>query len=125
MSHSRSVPEAARLRALLSDPSPDHQAICAKSGVILEAVLDFLTQLYECSVPRRAGGQYTLGDLLPALDGKLRKALRVEHRREDGAGAISYQEHHLEPHLIELARSEERSVGKECVRTCRPRGSPY
>src|SRR3546814_15959198 len=34
MSHSRSVPEAARLRALLSDPSPDPPAICAKSGVI-------------------------------------------------------------------------------------------
>src|SRR3546814_19556862 len=54
MSHSRSVPEAARLRALLSDPSPDHQAICEKSGVILAAVLDFLTHLDECSVDRKS-----------------------------------------------------------------------
>src|SRR3546814_14159673 len=26
---------------------------------------------------------------------------------------------------LDLVRSEERSVGKECVRTCRSRGSPY
>jgi len=104
ISHSRSIPEAARLHALLQDPSPDPQAICAKSGVILEAILDFLTQLYECSVPRRAGGQYTLGDLLPAIDGKLRKALRVEHRHEDATGNVTYQARMLEPHLAELAR---------------------
>jgi hypothetical protein len=104
ISHSRSIPEAARLHTLLQDPSPDPQAICAKSGVILEAILDFLTQLYECSVPRRAGGQYTLGDLLPAIDGKLRKALRVEHRHEDTAGNVTYQARMLEPHLAELAR---------------------
>ena len=104
ISHTRSIPETARLRALLQDTAPDHQAICAKSGVILEAVLDFLTQLYECSVPRRAGSHYTLGDLLPAVDGKLRKALRVEHRHEDATGNVTYQARMLEPHLAELAR---------------------
>lgn len=104
ISYSRSIPETERLRHLLGEPSPDHQAICAKSGVILEAVLDFLTQLYECSVPRRAGAAYTLGDLLPALDGKLKKALRVEHRQEDAFGAVSYIERKLEPHINELAR---------------------
>lgn len=104
ISHNRSIPEAERLRALLQDTSPDLQAICAKSGVILEAVLDFLTQLYECSVPRRAGSAYTLGDLLPAIDGKLRKALRVEHRHEDATGTVTYRERLLESHLVELAR---------------------
>lgn len=104
ISHSRSIPEAERLRSLLQDASPDHQAICAKAGVILEAVLDFLTQLYECSVPRRAGSNYTLGDLLPAIDGKLRKALRVEHRHEDASGTVAYQARTLEPHLTELIR---------------------
>jgi energy-coupling factor transporter ATP-binding protein EcfA2 len=104
ISHSRSIPEAERLRTLLQDASPDHQAICAKSGVILEAILDFLTQLYECSVPRRAGGHYTLGDLLPAIDSKLRKALRVEHRHEDASGSVAYQPRTLEPHLTELIR---------------------
>src|SRR3546814_4856986 len=29
------------------------------------------------------------------------------------------------PHHREAARSEERRVGKECVRTCRSRWSPY
>ena len=96
--------EAGAQGFLLKDASPDHQAICAKSGVILEAVLDFLTLLYECNVPRRAGGHYTLGDLLPAIDGKLRKALRVEHRNEDAVGTVTYQARMLEPHLTELAR---------------------
>ena len=104
ISHSRSIPEAERLRNLIQDPSPDLQAICAKAGVILEAVLDFLTVLYECSVPRRAGGLYTLGDLLPAIDSKLRKALRVEHRHEDAVGTVTYQSRILEPHLAELIR---------------------
>jgi energy-coupling factor transporter ATP-binding protein EcfA2 len=104
ISHSRSIPEVERLRALLQEASPDHQTICAKSGVILEAILDFLTQLYECSVPRRTGGQYTLGDLLPAIDGKLRKAMRVEHRQEDASGVVTYQARMLEPHLVELVR---------------------
>lgn len=71
------LPDVERLRKLLADTPPDPQAVCAKAGVILEAALDFLTQLYECRVPRRRGG-YTLGDLLPALDKKLRAALKVE-----------------------------------------------
>ena len=104
ISHNPSIPEAERLRIMLGEISPDHQAICAKAGVILEAVLDFLTQLYECSVPRKAAGTYTLGDLLPAIDSKLRKALRVEHRHEDASGTITYQPRALEPHLVELAR---------------------
>lgn len=104
IAHIRSVPDIERLRCLLHEESPDHQAICAKAGVILEAILDFLTQLYECSVPRRAGGVYTLGDLLPSIDAKLKKALRVEHRQEDDVGAVTYQERLLEPHFNALAR---------------------
>ncbi len=73
-----SVPETDRLRALLAAVPPDPQLVCAKAGVILEAALDFLTQLYECKVPRRAGGRYTLGDLLPAIDKRLREALAVD-----------------------------------------------
>jgi energy-coupling factor transporter ATP-binding protein EcfA2 len=104
ISHSRSIPEVERLRTMLSDAAPDHQAICAKAGVILEAILDFLTQLYECSVPRKSSGTYTLGELLPAIDGKLRKSLRVEHRHEDSTGAVTYIPRMLETHLVELAR---------------------
>lgn len=73
-----SIPEIERLKALLEDPSPDVQSICAKAGVILEAILDFLTLKYGCAVPRRPAGTYTLGDLLPAINGKLLAALKVE-----------------------------------------------
>ncbi len=104
MSHSRNIPEVERLRAMLGEAAPDHQAICAKAGVILEAVLDFLTLLYECKVPRKASGTYALGDLLPAIDDKLRRNLRVEHRHEDAVGAVTYHPRALESHLVELAR---------------------
>lgn len=71
------IPDLERLRKLLAETPPDPQLVCAKAGVILEAALNFLTQLYESRVPRRRGG-YTLGDLLPALDKKLRASLKVE-----------------------------------------------
>ena len=74
---SGSIPEIVRLKTLLSDPNPDVQSICGKAGVILEALLDFLTLKYGCAVPRRQGAAYTLGDLLPAVKGKLKEALRV------------------------------------------------
>jgi len=91
------VPEIQRLKLLLSDSHPDPQLVCAKAGVVLEATLDFLTQLYECRVPRRADNRYTLGDLLPALDKKLKKALRVEIlESNDKNGNAIYRSHSLE-----------------------------
>lgn len=50
-----SLPEVDRLRTLLAETPIDPQAICSKAGVILEAVLDYLTLKYECAVPRRHG----------------------------------------------------------------------
>lgn len=75
-----SLPEVERLRTLLTETPTDVQAVCSKAGVILEATLDYLTQKYECPVPRRHGAAYTLGDLLPAISNKLREALKVELR---------------------------------------------
>lgn len=72
------IPELERLRTMLSDPSPDVQSICSKAGVILEAVLNFLTLQYQCAVPRKHDGSYTLGDLLPSISKKLKEALRIE-----------------------------------------------
>lgn len=72
------LPETARLKILMESEDPDLQAICSKAGVMLEEALDYLTQKYECAVPRRHGAAYTLGDLLPAVKGKLRDNLRVE-----------------------------------------------
>jgi hypothetical protein len=100
----RSIPDADRLRVLLAETPPDPQLVCAKAGVILEAILDFITQTYECSVPRRPGNLYTLGDLLPSIDKKLRNALTVEIMGKDAAGAISYTSVKLTPILEELIR---------------------
>jgi len=75
-----SLPEVERLRTQLAESPIDPQAICSKAGVILEAALDYLTLKYECAVPRRHGAAYTLGDLLPAINNKLRDALKVEIR---------------------------------------------
>lgn len=99
------VPEIERLRKLLAESPIDLQAVCGKAGVILEAVLDYLTQKYECAVPRRRGAAYTLGDLLPALSNKLRDALIVEIR--DGVtdpAAPPATTVELKPILDELAR---------------------
>lgn len=101
----RSIPEVERLRDLLSCEQPDVQGICSKSGVILEAVLDFLTRLYECKVPRRPDERYTLGDLLPALDKKLKKALRVERLDgEDADGNPTYTSRDLQSLIDEIHR---------------------
>jgi energy-coupling factor transporter ATP-binding protein EcfA2 len=100
-----SLPEIDRLKILLAESPIDPQAICSKAGVVLEAVLDYLTQKYECAVPRRYGAAYTLGDLLPAISGKLRATLKVELR--DGltdATAPSKSTIELKPILDELTR---------------------
>ena len=75
-----SLPEVERLRTLLGESPADIQSICSKAGVILEAALDYLTQKYECAVPRRLGAAYTIGDLLPAINNKLRDALKIDIR---------------------------------------------
>jgi hypothetical protein len=101
----RSLPDIERLRQLLAETPPDPQLVCAKAGVILEAVLDFLTLLYECPAPRRTSGLYTLGDLLPAIDKKLRQALSVDVLKGyDAAGAPTYELISLAPILDELTR---------------------
>src|SRR3546814_8803650 len=40
-------------------------------------------------------------------------------------GRVVLVEPGLRQHLVAVARSEERRVGKECVSTCRSRWSPY
>lgn len=100
----RSIPDAERLRTLLAESPPDPQLVCAKAGVILEASLDFITQLYECSIPRRRGGRYTLGDLLPSINSKLRKSLEVEVLLKDASGVATYQKESLTSIIDELNR---------------------
>lgn len=105
ITHIRTMPDIERLRALLEEHAPDPQLVCAKAGVMLEAALDFLTLLYECSVPRKPEPRYTLGELLPAIKPPLRKALRVEMKTgSDEHGNPIYTTAHLEAHLNELQR---------------------
>lgn len=82
-----STPEIARLKALLTADDPDVQAITGKAGVILEAILDFLTLKYGCAVPRKPGNTYVLNDLLSAVHGPLLTALRVDLVNVDPTGA--------------------------------------
>ena len=98
----RSTPEIERLRKLLNDDDFDPQAACAKAGVLLEAVLDFLTELYALKLPRKPRGEWTLGDLLPAFGKKLKAALRVEH--QDPTNPSTYVTHDLGPIVGELQR---------------------
>ena len=101
----RSIPDIERLRELLTETPPDCQLICAKAGVILEAALDFLTLQYECLVPRKQAGLYTLGELLPAIDNKLRQALRVDVMTgADTVGESVYNTISLTAFLSELTR---------------------
>lgn len=81
-----STPEIARLKLLLDAPDPDVQAIVGKAGVILEAILDFLTLKYGCAVPRRPGNTYVLNDLLSAVHGPLLTALNAELVGVDSEG---------------------------------------
>jgi energy-coupling factor transporter ATP-binding protein EcfA2 len=100
-----SLPEVELLRTRLAESPTDIQSICSKAGVILEAALDYLTQKYACAVPRRRDQDYTIGDLLPAIKGSLRDALRVEMR--DGItdpAAPSTSTVALKPILDELMR---------------------
>ncbi|MFM2152516.1 MAG: hypothetical protein RL199_951 [Pseudomonadota bacterium] len=96
--------EVERLRALLARADDrDHQSIAAKAGVVLEAVLDFLTELYQCRLPRKPRKDWSLGDLLHSLSRKLRESLRVEILAADDSQ--TYTSHPLGPLLEELLRT--------------------
>lgn len=108
----KSVPEVERLRKLLAEEQPDIQSICAKAGVVLEATLDFLTQLYECKLPRRSDNRYALRELLDAIDKKLRPALKVDILIEYNSKNIPvYKTQLLKELLDEITRiSQARNV---------------
>jgi len=106
------VPDVQRLKGLLAEEPPDPQLICSKAGYILEAALNFLTLLYECSTPRKLEDRYTIGDLLPSISKKLRQSLRVEVLSgKNGMGDPIYDTVSLTPILDELTRiAEARNV---------------
>jgi hypothetical protein len=102
MALSGSIPEIVRLKRLLDDQNPDIQAITGKAGVILEALLDFITLKYGCAVPRRAGNAYVLSDLLDAVNGKLMAALTGEFVVMGDTGSQSVTPVPIKPILEEI-----------------------
>jgi len=75
--------EIALLRKYL-DENEDAGTIATKSGIILEQILDFLTGIYHCRLPRHPGAEqrWTLDNYMSGLKGnkgKLFSALRCDH----------------------------------------------
>jgi len=94
-----------QLRHLLAQAAPDAQLICAKAGTVLEALLKFIAITYGLRLPYRTDAQYTLGELIDAIDSKLRRALRVDVAVPTAGGtATTYKAVLLEPLLDELKR---------------------
>lgn len=108
----RTLPDVERLSQLLKENPADPQLVCSKAGFVLEAALNFLTFLYECPVPRKSEDRYTIGDLLPAINKKLREVLRVEVLTgKNPNGSPIYKTVSLTPILNELTRiSDARNV---------------
>lgn len=94
-----------QLRYLLAQAAPDAQLICAKAGPVLEALLKFVAKTFALRLPYRTDAQYTLGELIDAIDGKLRKALIAEVAEPAAGGSgVTYRSVPLEPLLDELKR---------------------
>lgn len=65
------------LRTCLTAAKMDRQAVASKAGIQLESILDFLTFLYGCKMPRQDDPNYTLGALAMGIDSKLGKLLKT------------------------------------------------
>tara|TARA_R110002096_G_scaffold147671_4_gene307612 strand:- start:5986 stop:8334 length:2349 start_codon:yes stop_codon:yes gene_type:complete len=70
------------------EAAEDPGTIANKSGIVLERILDFLTGIYQCRLPRSPGAEqrWTLDHYRGGLKGekKLLPALRCEHLDEQG-----------------------------------------
>ena len=75
------------LRQALNDQNYfDRQKITSISGIILENILDYLSVLFECRVPRKAKNDYQLRELLDCISKKLMDTLKVEHLEKSAIG---------------------------------------
>lgn len=82
LSHSQTSVELSELVELLNrftsgDPSVDRQELASRCGILLEAILSHLSQHYQCKVPHKPDGDYTLGDLISGCQ-TLMKILHVQ-----------------------------------------------
>lgn len=63
----------------------DRQIVASKSGILFESLLDHITLLYRCKLPRQTELNYTLGELLDSLSKKLKEAMKIAHVADDGS----------------------------------------
>lgn len=63
----------------------DRQIIASKAGILIESLLDSITFLYRCKLPRQADPNYTLNDLCCSIDSKLKKTLKIEKLKDDNS----------------------------------------
>lgn len=90
ISHSRTTLELVKLVELLAkfssgDPNVDRQELASKCGILLEAILSHLSQHYQCKVPHRTDGEYTLGDLISGCQ-NIMKVLQVQRASDTDLG---------------------------------------
>lgn len=86
----------------------DRQIIASKSGIILENLLDYLTDTYEYYVPKRKNLKYTLGELIDTLQPKYLKNLKTVHLTKSldasGKEIVSEIEYPLQPVIEDLRK---------------------
>jgi recombinational DNA repair ATPase RecF len=94
--------EVAFLRRYIEE-GEDASTIAGKSGIVLERLLDFLTGIYQCSLPRNSGAEqrWTLDHYKGGLQGakNLMPTLRCDHFDEEGNATNSVE---LEPLLNDI-----------------------
>ncbi len=76
---------AEELHYYLQPENFNRQIVASQAGILLERFLDEITLRYECRVPRKADLRYTLGDLVHAINKKLKQLLSIEKDFPDGS----------------------------------------
>jgi len=93
--------------ALLDKSYFDRQVISSKSGILLENLLDYLTDIYEYNLPKRKTLKYTLGELIDTLQPKYLKYIKAIHTtvtNASGKEETNETEHLLQPIIDDLKK---------------------
>jgi hypothetical protein len=77
--HTKTKLSVEEIQEYLGREPLDRQIVASKAGILLESLLDYLTILYQCRMPRKRDTNYALGDLLAGVGKNLRKSLKVVH----------------------------------------------
>jgi hypothetical protein len=106
----------------------NRQAVASQAGILLESLLDYLTKMYQCRLPRKPDPFYTLGELLNGWNTKLRKSLEIEKSNGnsiDLAPLITAVEEkiwirnqvgaHFNPPGMDIADNDIKQMGKDTI----------